>query len=340
MVVEESTVVSVEDLYVNYGEMFRERAFSIGKVREIRGLGGVSFDVKNGERIAIIGRNGAGKSTLLKCLAGFLRPSKGNISTSGRVIYLAGVDPGFDSELTGRGNVEQLALAYGIPVTESHDFTDSVKDFTELDEAFERKYGGYSSGMKSKLGFGFISGLRSDLLLIDETFGAGDREFRKKSRSRMNEMVDNIPTVIMCSHGMGLVSSICDRGIVLDLGKVVFDGPVNEAIEYYEKMTADSINWIEFPYQFKTVTEDGVIFDYDEEFAVKEEMRLVIHDNKIKKFIHIEELEIGEDVRMSRKELPEHLDCMFKLQQFRDGKWYDASRYVRFSEEKIDAVER
>ena len=86
-----------------------------------------------------------------------------------------------------------------------------LKEFTELGEAFERKYSGYSGGMKSKLGFGFISDLRSEILLIDETFGAGDREFKKKSRVKMNAMVDEIPTVVMCSHGLSLVASVCNR---------------------------------------------------------------------------------------------------------------------------------
>ena len=105
----------------------------------------------------------------------------------GRVISLAGVDPGFDGELTGREN-ETTRTAYGIEPDKIETFTESVKGFTELGDAFERKYSGYSGGMKGKLGFGFISDLRSDILMIDETFGAGDREFKKKSKSRMNAM--------------------------------------------------------------------------------------------------------------------------------------------------------
>ena len=167
--------------------------------------------------------------------------------------------------------------------------------------------------------------------MIDETFGAGDREFKKKSRSRMNAMVEDIPTLIMCSHGLRLVSSICERGVVLDRGKVAFDGEINTAIQFYEKMTMDSINWIEFPYQTKNLQPSELFFDFEKEFRFNERMRLVIHDNKLRQFIYMEELEPGENVRISRQELPSHLDCMFKLQQFRDGKWYDASRYVRFS---------
>ena len=180
MGLEEDVAVCATNLSINYGEITRKRALGISKVQFVKGVDDISISIQKGERVAIIGRNGAGKSTLLKCLAGFLRPSDGVVEVRGRVIFLSGVDPGFDSELTGRQNVAQLALAYGIPKAELEVFTESIKDFTELGEAFERSYKGYSGGMRGKLGFGFISGLRSDVLLIDETFGAGDREFKKK----------------------------------------------------------------------------------------------------------------------------------------------------------------
>ena len=127
--------------------------------------------------MAIIGRNGSGKSTLLSALrecSGLPRSNR----IFGRVLYLSGVDPGFDAELTGRENVSQLSSAYGVKKEDVPMFVESVKEFTELGEAFERKYSGYSGGMKSKLGFGFISDLRSEILLIDETFGAGDRSLK------------------------------------------------------------------------------------------------------------------------------------------------------------------
>lgn len=332
MALDEEVAVSATNLSVTYGEISRQGSFGINRSKFVEGVNEISLSVNKGERVAIIGRNGAGKSTLLKCLAGFIKPSNGSVNVNGRLLFLSGVDPGFDAELTGRKNVEQLALAYGISKDDLLVFTESIKDFTELGEAFERSYKGYSTGMKSKLGFGFISGLRSDILMIDETFGAGDREFKKKSRSRMNAMVNNIPTLIMCSHGLSLVSSICERGVVLDQGRVAFDGKINNAIQFYEKMTMDSINWIEFPYQTKDLQPTGLFFDFEMEFKFNERMRIVIHDNKLRQFIYMEELEPGENIHIDRQELPTHLDCMFKLQQFRDGKWYDASRYVRFSE--------
>jgi ABC-type polysaccharide/polyol phosphate transport system ATPase subunit len=335
MVVNEP-IIKVENLTVEYHEYTRDKVFSLGKRQTITALRGINFSLEEGEHVAIIGRNGSGKSTLLKCMAGMLRPSKGTVEIEGRALFLSGVDPGFDSELTGRENVRQLAPAYGVEKEKVESFVESVKEFTELGEAFERKYLGYSGGMKGKLGFGFISDLRSDILMIDETFGAGDREFKKKSKARMNAMVSEIPTLVMCSHGMSLVTSICERGLVINDGELVFDGPVNEAVAHYEKITEDSIHWIEFPYQKKFISENELHFDFIAEFQVIENMRVVIYDNKLKQFILKEELDNLESFSLERSELPEHVDCILKFQQCKDEKWYDASRYIRFTTESPD----
>ena len=323
--------IQVEDLTVVYHEFRRERVFSLGTRQDIEALRKVSFTIDVGEHVAIIGRNGSGKSTLLKAMAGFLRPQSGSIHVNGRTLFLSGVDPGFDNELTGRENVRQLAPAYGVEPERVESFTEAVKGFTELGEAFERKYGGYSGGMKGKLGFGFISDLRSDVLMIDETFGAGDREFKKKSKARMNAMVTEIPTLVMCSHGMNLVTSICERGLVIDRGDLVFDGPINEAVAHYEALTEDSIHWIEFPYQKKLLGEEALVFDFQDEFTIVDNMRLVVHDNKLRQFIIMEEFDDKHSFSLPRAMLPDHLDVVFKIQQFKEEKWHDASRYCRLT---------
>lgn len=326
-----SSAIRVEGLRVEYHEYRRDRVFSLGTRQTIVALKDVNFTIEIGEHVAIIGRNGSGKSTLLQTLAGMLRPAEGLVEVSGRTLFLSGVDPGFDSELTGRENVRQLAPAYGVLPDQVEPFTESVKQFTELGEAFERKYAGYSGGMKGKLGFGFISDLRSDVLMIDETFGAGDREFKKKSKARMNAMVSEIPTLVMCSHGMNLVTSICERGLVIDRGRLVFDGPISEAVAHYEALTEDSIHWIEFPYQKKRIYDDALVFDFKAEFPIVENMRIVIHDNKLKQFIFVEELEERDSFSIPLSSLPSHLDVVFKIQQFKENKWHDASRYCRLT---------
>ena len=169
--------------------------------------------------------------------------------------------------------------------------------------------------------------------MIDETFGAGDREFKKKAKAKMNAMVREIPTLVMCSHGLDLVSSIYDRGIVIDKGEIAFDGPINDSILFYEELTNDSINWIDIPYQDKDITERGLEIDFTKEFQIFKDMRIVIYDRKLKKFILMDEFDNLDSYSLERDKLPEHLDCMFKIQQFIDDKWYDASRYIRFTKE-------
>ena len=281
--------------------------------------------------MAIIGRNGSGKSTLLKAITGMLRPVDGSIIVNGRVIYLAGVNPGFDPELSGRENVKQLAFAYGIGSEVVTEFVEKIRDFTELGEAFERKYGGYSSGMMGKLGFGFISELRSDILIIDETFGAGDREFKKKAKSKMDELIHETATVVMATHSMELAKRICDRCIVIDDGILDFDGRVEHGVEHYKTLTENTLNWIQLPYEKKFVSSGKLSFDFDEEFGCREDLRFVIFDNSSNSFTTIKEIDGGENFEILIDELPTELDCKFKLQQFRDGKWYDASKYVQIS---------
>jgi len=337
MVVE--SVITASEISVEYREFTREKFFSLGKTNAIRAISSISFSITEGEKVAIIGKNGSGKTTLLKCLAGRLRPLSGSIKITGDLIFLSGVDPGFDSELTGRQNIQQLAPVYGVEKSRVDEFIDLIFQFTALGSAFDRKYSGYSAGMKSKLGFGFISELRGDILLIDETFGAGDREFKKKAKAKMNAMVREIPTLVMCSHGLDLVSSICDRGIVIDKGEIAFDGPINDSILFYEELTNDSINWIDIPYQHKDITERGLEINFAKEFQIFKDMRIVIYDRKLKKFILMDEFDNLDSYSLEREKLPEHLDCMFKIQQFVDDKWYDASRYIRFTKEsQVDKI--
>ena len=203
--------IDIESLSVQYSEFTRQGAFSTGKTTDHETLAEVSFSIQPSERVAVIGRNGSGKSTLLSSMAGMLRPSAGSINTQGRVLLLAGVDPGFSTYLTGSENIAQLAPAYGIPRKSVKSFSEKVKQFTELGDDFERKYGNYSSGMKGKLGFGFISHLECDILLIDEVFGAGDRDFKSKAKKKMEELIDRAATVVMCTTTHTLAREICNR---------------------------------------------------------------------------------------------------------------------------------
>jgi len=237
MVLEKSNAIDITDFSVNYHIFKRSRKKPLGDFENFNALKNLEISIKDGEIVALLGRNGAGKSTLLKCIAGLLRPSKGKIVTKGRVILLAGADPGFIPQLTGRQNVIELALAYGISKKELPKFIESIEEFADIGEAFDRNFSGYSSGMRGKVGFGFITALKPDILLMDETLGVGDREFRKKAAKRLEEFIERSGTVIISTHSLGLAKDICSRGIVLDKGNIIIDSDAEEAISYYINMT-------------------------------------------------------------------------------------------------------
>ena len=196
----------------------------------------INLEIGQGEIAALLGRNGAGKSTLLNTLAGLLRPSSGKIVSRGRVIVLSGANPGLIPDLSGRQNVEELASAYGVEEDQVSAFVKSVEEFANLEEAFDRRVGGYSTGMKGKVGFGFLTALNPDILLIDETLGVGDLEFRAKAQLRLREFIERARTVVISTHSLGMAKELCTRGIVLERGKVFFDGSAEDSIKEYTKL--------------------------------------------------------------------------------------------------------
>ena len=229
-------MVSVNDLSVDYVEFSRTRSNPLGKMKGIKAIEGINFSVDEGDIIALIGKNGAGKSTLLKTTAGQLRPSSGEINTRGRAILLSGSDPGFFHDSTGRQNISELASAYGVKSEDLEDFSKSIIEFASLGSAIDRNVRGYSTGMRGKLGFGFMTALSPDLLLIDETLGVGDAEFRKKAQERLRSFIESSRSVIISTHSLGLAKEICNRGLVLDGGRLVFDGEIGEALSKYRSI--------------------------------------------------------------------------------------------------------
>jgi len=227
--------IETSDLRIEYIEFKRSILKPIGIKKNIIALNDINFKVKNGEIVALIGKNGAGKSTLLNAIAGNVRPNDGQIITMGRVILLAGVNAGFDADITGRQNILELSKAYGIPNDKIEEVLNSVLEFSELGDAIDRNYRGYSTGMKGKLGFGFITSLNPEILLIDETLGVGDTRFRAKAQERLRKFIQRSNTVLISTHSLGLAKEICTRGLVLDEGKLIFDGEINEAVATYVK---------------------------------------------------------------------------------------------------------
>lgn len=226
--------VSVDDLSIEF-EIQTRSIFGRKESSSVIALQDVSIQLSQGEVVALLGKNGAGKSTLLRAICGQIRPASGKIVTNGRVIILSGADPGFTPNLSGKRNIIELAKAYGIEDKEIQVFYEEVVDFANIGDAIHRDVRGYSTGMKGKLGFGFITGLQPEILLIDETLGVGDMEFRAKAQVRLKEFVRRSGSVIISTHSVGLAREICNRGLVLETGKVAYDGNISEAIEAYRE---------------------------------------------------------------------------------------------------------
>lgn len=192
----------------------------------------VNIDVPKGQSVALMGRNGSGKSTTLKLLSGVMRPDTGWVRTRGRVAGLLEVGAGFHPNLTGRENVYLNAAILGMSRKETDERFDEILEFSEIGEFIDTEVKHYSSGMYARLGFAVAVHTELDVLLVDEILSVGDAQFRAKCTQRMLDLQDQGKTMFIVSHSVAQVRQLCERGIVMDHGKIVFDGPVEEAIEF------------------------------------------------------------------------------------------------------------
>ena len=196
----------------------------------------LSFEIKKGEAVAFLGHNGAGKSTALKMVTGVAHPSSGKVTVNGRVSALLELGAGFDGKLTGRENLELRSQVLGMKRAEFKQLEEQIIEFAELGLYIDQPMKTYSSGMKARLGFAFASAIDPDILVVDEVLSVGDRAFKRKCMDRMREIMSKEGvTVLFVTHESNAAQEFCTRGIVLDKGKAVFDGPIKEAVKYYEQ---------------------------------------------------------------------------------------------------------
>lgn len=193
----------------------------------------ITFDVKHGELVGIIGRNGAGKSTLLKVLSRITEPTKGRAEIQGRVGSLLEVGTGFHPELTGRENIYFNGAILGMRKAEIAHKLDAIIDFAGIDQFVDTPVRRYSSGMYMRLAFAVAAHLETEILLVDEVLAVGDAEFQKKCLGKMHDVSRGGRTVFFVSHSMPAVQRLCNRGILLSRGAIAYDGAVEGAIENY-----------------------------------------------------------------------------------------------------------
>lgn len=197
-------------------------------------LNGISFEVYKGERLGIIGGNGAGKSTTLKLLSRVTAPTEGNIYIKGRISSMLEVGTGFHPELTGRENIYLNGAILGMSKAEVDSKIEDIIDFSECRQFIDTPVKRYSSGMYVKLAFSVAAHLDSEILVMDEVLAVGDMKFQQKCLKKMSEVAENEGrTVLYVSHNMNTIRQLCDRCIVLEHGKVVFNGGVEDAITKY-----------------------------------------------------------------------------------------------------------
>jgi len=203
----------------------------------------VSFEVKRGEVVGIIGRNGAGKSTLLKILAGITEPTSGRAVIRGRVGSLLEVGTGMHPELTGRENIYLSGTILGMTKGEIDRKFDEIVEFAEIGKFIDTPIKRYSSGMKVRLGFAIAAHLEPEILLVDEVLAVGDAAFQKKCLGKMGEVAGEGRTVLFVSHNIGAVAKLCRRGLVIDKGRLLLVGPVDQALRSYTTIIQDSTHY-------------------------------------------------------------------------------------------------
>jgi len=195
----------------------------------------VSFEVKQGEVLGIIGHNGAGKSTLLKILSRITEPSAGEVRITGRVAALLEVGTGFHPELTGRENIYMNGTILGMRKKEIDKKLDEIVDFSGVDKYLDTPVKFYSSGMRVRLGFSVAAHLEPEVLIIDEVLAVGDAEFQNKCLGRMKTVANEGRTVLFVSHNMAAVTTLCSASMVLSNSKLIFNGVTNLAVRQYLK---------------------------------------------------------------------------------------------------------
>ncbi|MCR1782753.1 ABC transporter ATP-binding protein [Nocardioides carbamazepini] len=231
---------------LRYHRTFKEVAVAKAKGRPtsetFKAVDDVSFTVEQGESIGIMGLNGSGKSTLLKMINGVMKPDEGSILTRGRIAGLIATGAGFHNQLTGRENLYLNAAILGMTEAEIKRKLDDIVEFAELGHTLDGPVGHYSSGQKARLGFAIAIHVDSDIFLADEVLAVGDKPFRVKCMKKMRQIRKSGRTLFYVSHSPDSVIKMCNRVLVLEKGRLGFDGDPTEAVHYLRYDEGDDLD--------------------------------------------------------------------------------------------------
>lgn len=236
----------------NIGKAYKRYARKYGRLAEWMGLGvyheprwvlqNITFDVKQGESVGIVGANGAGKSTLLKIITGTTKPTTGTVEIDGRISALLELGMGFHPEFTGRQNAYMSAQLAGLDLSGIEGKIDEIEEFAEVGDYFDQPVRTYSTGMQVRVAFAVATCVRPEILIVDEALSVGDAYFQHKSFSRIREFREEGTTLLFVSHDRGAVQSLCDRAVLLDGGFVIKDGNPEEVMDFYNAIIAEKQN--------------------------------------------------------------------------------------------------
>jgi ABC-type polysaccharide/polyol phosphate transport system ATPase subunit len=221
---------TLKDLFVQRGR---------SDATDVWALHDVSLRVDRGQAVGLIGRNGSGKTTLLRLIAGIIKPTAGSVRAEGRIGSLLELGAGFHPDFTGRENVFLNGAIQGLRRRDLAERFDEIVAFAELEHAIDRPVRTYSSGMTMRLGFAIAAFLDADVLLLDEVFAVGDEAFQRKCFGRIFRFKEEGGTIVFVSHDASAVERLCERSVLLDAGRVAFDGPTREAVTRYRRALAD-----------------------------------------------------------------------------------------------------
>lgn len=241
-----SEIIQVNDLHFGFYTQnngintFKEMLHNIGSRRPFQKkkvLKGISFSVEKGNCFAIMGRNGCGKSTLLRIISGIIEADHGSVEVKGRISPLLALGVGLEPELSGFDNIRLSCLLTGIPTSALNKTIQAVKDFSELsDSDLKMQIKRYSSGMMARLAFSIALAEEAEILIIDEILAVGDEGFQNKCYNRILELKNKGTTILFVSHAVSDIERICDKGILLEQGEIIYQGNAGELVNHYHQL--------------------------------------------------------------------------------------------------------